>query len=211
MAANLNVEEVIEKVFEEVSGGEEVSGDDESVDEGEERAEDDVLLDPNIDAIIFLKTRPIYPRNIYILESKIWLETIHRRLNGRRRIRQPFCGSITRNIPMEVFNVLVPLVNKLGFSRPSCYVERNGKAVVVFFTDINTTTRFLSVLSAIPPMEIVERYFHKTLKGRKSGSTVEVLVREEKQFGLAYNIRRGQLDISFFFGEWNTYGFPQHN
>ena len=83
---------------------------------------------------------------------------------------------------MEVFNVLVPLVNKLGFSRPSCYVERNGKAVVVSFTDMNTTTRFLSVLSAIPPMEIVKR-ISTTLKGRKSGNTVEVLVKEEKQFG----------------------------
>ena len=51
---------MIEKVFEEVSG------DEESVDEGEQRAEDDVLLDPNIDAITFLKTKPIYPRNIYI-------------------------------------------------------------------------------------------------------------------------------------------------
>lgn len=61
---------------------------------------------------------------------------------------------------MEVFNVLVQLVDKLGFSRPSCYVERNGKAVVVSFTDMNTTTRFLSVLSAIPAMEIVKRYFH---------------------------------------------------
>ena len=61
----INIQEVIEKVFEEVSGGEEVSGDEESVDEGEQRAED-VLLDPNIDAITFLKTKPIYPRNIYI-------------------------------------------------------------------------------------------------------------------------------------------------
>ena len=172
--------------------------------------EEEVLLDPNIDAINFLKTKAIYPRSLFLVESKLWLGAIHRRLAARRRIRQPFTCVIHRDIPLEIFNVLVTLVQKFGFSRPSCYVERSNKAVVIAFADMATTCKFLSLLSAVPT-EDINKYFKKTLKGRKSGSTVEVLVGEEKQFSLTYNVRRGQMDIFFYFGEWNSYGFPQHN
>lgn len=200
MAEKLCVEEVIERIFEEVSG-DGVSGDGESErdEEENERVDENVILDPNIDGIVFLKTKAIYPRNIFKSESRLWLKAIHRRLSGKRRIRQPFYVTITRDIPIEIFNILVPLVSKLRFSRTSCYVDRNGKAVSISFTDINTTTVFLSVLSAIPAMEIVDQYFKKTLKGKRIGSRVEVLVKETKQFGLTYNISRGQLELSFFF------------
>jgi hypothetical protein len=64
-----------------------------------------------------------------MVESKLWQGEIHRRLTARRLIRQPFTGVIHRDIPVEIFNVLVTQVQKLGFSRPSCYVERSNKAV----------------------------------------------------------------------------------
>jgi hypothetical protein len=82
-----------------------------------------------------------------MVESKLWLGAIHRRLTARRRIRQPFTGVIHRDIPLEIFNVLV--TQKLGFSRPSCYVERSNKAVVIAFADMATTCKFLSLLSAV--------------------------------------------------------------
>jgi hypothetical protein len=195
------VTEVIETIFKEVSGDEEVSGDGESEQEGEEKEDDDVLLDPSIDGIVFLKTKAIYARDIFKGEATLWLKAIHRRLSRKRRVRQPFYNSFTRDVPMAIFEVLETLVTRLGFSRPSCYVERNSKAVAISFTNMDTTKVFLSVLSAIPAIEIVDQYFKKTLKGKKSGSVVEVLVREEKQFGLTYFIRRGQLEVSFYFGD----------
>ena len=170
-----------------------------------------VLLDPNFDAIVFLKTTPIYPRQLLIGESSIWLAAIRRRLTGRRRIRQPFTSKIQRDMPVEIFNILVNVVEKLGFNRPPCYVERNSKAVVIAFSDLAATTRFLSTLSAITVKELTDSFLTRQLAGRKSGSSSAVLVSEEKQFSLTYFIRRGQMEIFFYFGEWNSYGFPQHN
>ena len=214
MAETLNVEEVVDVLFE---GSDNVSGEESMENEGVSDGENErgdvgrgVLMDPNTDAIVFLKTKAIYPRQLLIRESRIWLEAIYRCLSGRHRIRQPFTSIIHRDIPVEIFNVLVPVVDKLGFTRPCCVVEKNSKAVVIAFSDITTATRFLSTLSAVATEEL-QRYFAKALRGRKSGSRVEVLVSEEKQFSLTYNIKRGQMDIFFYFGEWNAYGFPQHN
>ena len=82
-------------------------------------------------------------------------------------------------------------------------VEKSSKAVVIAFSDLATTTRFLSMLSAITTAKL-KRHLTKALKGRKSGSSVEVLVSEEKQFSFSYYFKRGQMDIFFYFGEWNT-------
>jgi len=67
------------------------------------------------------------------------------------------------------------------------------------------------VPSAIAPEELVERYFNKVLNDWKSGSRVELIVSEERQFSLTYNFKKGQMDIFFYFVEWSTSPFPQHN
>ena len=55
------------------------------------------------------------------------------------------------------------------------------------------------------------KYFKRTLTGKKAVSKVSVLASEEKNMTFVYKLSKGQLAISFHFGEWNTYGFPQHN
>ena len=208
MATALNVVEVIEELFDvenERSEEENENGVMER-DDGER-----VRLDPNFDAIVYLKTKAIYPRQLLIGESSIWLATIRRRLTGRRRIRQPFTSKIQRDMPLEIFNVLPTVVEKLGFSGPSCYVECNSKAVVIAFSELAATTRFLSTLSAVTAKEIEENYFQRELLGRKKGSRAALLVSEDKQFSFTYFMRKRQMEILFYFGEWNSYGFPQHN
>ncbi len=205
MATALSVEEVIEEVLGE-SGEESVVSESERDDQQER-----VMLDPNLDAIVFLKTKPIYPRQLLIGECRVWLAAIRRRLSGRRRIRQPFTSKIYRDMPLEIFNLLTTVADKLGFNRASCVVERNSKAVVIAFSDLAATIRFLSTLSAITAQELAEKYFAKKLAGRKSGSRVAVVVSEQKQFSFSFSIKRAQMDIFFYFGEWNSYGFPQHN
>ena len=211
MAEALNVEQVLQGIFEDFS---EVSDGESEEKERRDLAEDeggDVPTHENMDAIVYLKTRAIYPRKLFINESQIWLTAIRRRLSGRRSIRQPFTGVVRRDIPLEVFNVLVPLVGKLGLGRPTAMVEKSRKAVLIAFSDLASTTRFLSTLSAIATEELVETYMRKELKGRKSGSKVELFVSEDKQFSLTYHLKKGQMEIFFYFGEWNSYGFPQHN
>ena len=76
-------------------------------------------------------------------------------------------------------------------------VERNSKAVVIAFSDLAATIRFLSTLSAVTAEELEKKYLKKSLAGRKSGSKVAVVVSEQKQFSFTFSIKRGQMDIFF--------------
>ena len=77
--ASLSVEEVIEEVLQD-------SGEENDCESEREDQRERVLLDPNFDAIVFLKTKPIYPRQLLIGESLIWLAAIRHPLSGKRRI-----------------------------------------------------------------------------------------------------------------------------
>ena len=50
------------------------------------------------------------PASIFQHESRVWLSAISRRPSGRKRVRNPFYGEITRDLPFELFSVLVRLV-----------------------------------------------------------------------------------------------------
>ena len=53
------------------------------------------------------------------LESRLWLEAIYRRLAGRRRVRNPFQSEIVRDIPYEVFRLLLRVTKSTeGFAEP---------------------------------------------------------------------------------------------
>ena len=188
--ASLSVEEVIDEVLQD-------SGEENVCESERENQRERVLLDPSFDAIVFLKTKPIYPRQLLIVESLIWLAAFRCRLCGRRRIRQPFTSKIYIDMPLEIFSLLTTVVDKLGFNRASCEVERNSKAIVIAFSDLAATIRFLSTLSAVTAEELTERYLRKSLAGRKSGSKVAVVVSEQKQFSFTLSIKRGQMDIFF--------------
>ena len=71
--ASLSVEEVIEDIYK--NSGEENVSESEREDQRER-----VLFDPSFDAIVFLKTKPIYLRQLLIGESLILLAAIRRRL-----------------------------------------------------------------------------------------------------------------------------------
>ena len=75
-------------------------------------------------------------------------------------------------------------------------VERNSKAVVIAFSDLAATIRFLSTLSAVTGE--AEKYLKKSLAWRKSRSKVAVVVSEQKQFSFTFSIKRDQMDIFLF-------------
>ena len=153
----------------------------------------------------------IYASTVFRSESRLWLEAIHRRLSGRRRVRNPFFTEITRDIPYEMFRIFVKVIKSVdGFAEPFVSFGQNRKAKVVSFTTLRPVKQLLSVLSGMNEDEVV-KYFKRTLTGRKIGSKVAVLATEEKDMAFMYRLSKGQLVISFHYGEWNKFGFPQHN
>lgn len=204
MAAEFSVEAVIDAVFE-----------DEKCDDGAEMlktseavAENCEFNQPSILRLLF--GCKIDAGSVFRSESFIWLEGIYRRMAARRSIRRPYYSEIKRDIPKEIFLVLVQSIERHKsqiFNPPNCYVARNKKAIVVSFTSIISVKNFLSSLSS----KDVTGYMERTLAGYRKGHRVNVLVTDTKDFALTYYIRKGQLIISFNFGEWNAYGFPQHD
>jgi hypothetical protein len=47
--------------------------------------------------------------------------------------------------------------------------------------------------------------------GIRTGHQVSGLVDEMKDFAFIYKYSKGELTISYHFGEWNICGAPQHN
>ena len=97
-----------------------------------------------------------------------------------------------------------------GFWRTLVSIVPDRKTEVVSFTSLRPVKELFSVLSGISEKDIVQ-YFKRSLTGRKTGSKVSVLTNQEKNMAFVYKFHKGQLAISFYFGEWNSYGFPQHN
>ena len=158
-----------------------------------------------------LNSYPIYAGTIFYTESRLWLGSIYRRLAGRRRLRNRFYAEITRDIPYWIFSILLRIIKGIdGFCEPFVSFGRNKKAEVVFFTTLRPVKQLFSILSEMSEAEVVS-YFKRTLTGKKCGSKVSVLASEEKDMAFMYKITKGQFVISYFFGEWNTHGFPQHN
>ena len=144
-------------------------------------------------------------------ESRLWLEAINRRLAGRRRVRNPFQSEIVRDIPYAVFRVLLRVTKSTeGFAEPFVSFGANKKAETISFSSLRPAKQLLSMLSGLMEQEVVQ-YFKRTLTGKKAGSKVNVIASEEKKMVFVYKLTKGQLVIAFHFGEWNTYGFPQHN
>ena len=69
---------------------------------------------------------------------------------------------------------------------------------------------FFTVVSGLPDEEVVT-YFRRTLSGLKTGNKVSLIVNDEKQLLLKYNLRSGHLTLCFHYGEWNKLGHPQHH
>ena len=144
-------------------------------------------------------------------ESRLWLEAIHRRLAGRRQVRNPFQSEIVRDIPYEVFRVLLRVTKSTeGFAEPFVSFSANKEAGKISFSSLRPVKQLLSIISGLKEREVVQ-YFKRTLTGKKASSKVNVIASEEKKMVFVYKLTKGQLFIAFHFGEWNTYGFPQHN
>ncbi len=204
MVTKYSVEAVIDGIFED-----EESHDDTEMLKTNEAGPENCANNPRTISR-FLFGCKIDAGSVFRRESLIWLEGIYKRMAAKRRIRRPYYSEIKRDIPEEMFLVLVRTIESQKtqiFNPPNCYVARNKKAIVVSFTSITSVKNFLSLLSS----KDVTCYVERTLAGYRKGHRVNVLVTDTKDFALTYYIRKRQLSISFNFGEWNAYGFPEHD
>lgn len=146
-------------------------------------------------------------------ESVHWLDAIYRRLGGRNRIRNPYNAEIRRDIPYEIFGVVVRVVKNVAvaeFCPPHCFYAKNKAAEVISFTTYHSVTKLFSLLSGYE-RKVVGRYLKRTLGGKRKGHKVKILISDIKDLAFVYNSRKEQLTICYNYGEWNIHGFPQHS
>ena len=124
---------------------------------------------------------------------------------------QPVLREISRDIPHEMFSLLVKLVKSTPeYCPPFCYYANNKKGEVISFTSLRLVVDYLVFLTRYSTEE-VGMYFKKTIAtGSRRGHKISVITSDEKDFAFIYKHRQGKLVISFYFGEWNSSGFPQH-
>lgn len=206
MEATLSVQEVIHEIFKDYDSQNTAKNrETHSEDHGKEKQS---LAESGISRLLYGSN--INAGVVYNHESLLWLETIFRRLAGRRGIRRPHYSEIRRHIPVEMFLVLTRTLEKVKspmFCEPRCYIARNRKGIVVSFTSLESVQLFLGLLSK----REVLGYLERKLSGRRKDYVTKLLVSPTKDFALAYSFKKALLIISFYFGEWNAHGFPQHN
>lgn len=118
-------------------------------------------------------------------ESKLWLEAIHRRLAGRRRVRNPFQSELSETCPTSFFACLTE-----GFAEPFVSFGANKKAETISFSLLRPAKQLLLILSGLREREVVQ-YFKRTLTGKKAGSKVYVIASEEKKMVFVYKLTEG--------------------
>ena len=146
-------------------------------------------------------------------ESGLWLAGMFRKLDGRRSIRQPFYGEIHRHIPVYIFNALfeaIKLSKDEDFREPLFYVKGNSKGKIFSFATKSLVVKMFCLLSDRSE-DYVNGFLERQLGGQRKGFTRKILVSYDKDFGLVYNFKKGQLSLQFHNGEWNACGFPMHS
>lgn len=201
--AALTIEDVLQEVTENHEGEQ----------RDEEIQEQESLLKPAQEISRLIYGVSVNAGELYRHESELWLQSIFRRLAARRNIRKPHYSEISRHIPKEMFLALVRILQKANsplFTEPNCYVSQNTKAIVVSFTTLESVRKFLESLSRMSEKNVLN-YMERKLSGKRRGHSTRLLVSPTKDFALVYTFKKGLLLISFHFGEWNAYGFPQHS
>ena len=147
-------------------------------------------------------------------ESILWMQKIYTRMAGRVAVRQPYHAKTCRQIPRAALAAARQVLsrNKTGCSmEPSLFICGNKKAEILCFTSLVSFQKFMTVISGLSTNE-VKQYFRRKLNSRgREGHLVKLLVDQEKQLALSYWMRRGQLEITFEYGEWNASNYPFHN
>ena len=148
--------------------------------------------------------------SIFKDESKLWLSRIYTRLAMKVSIRKPYQSEIVRNIPLEVFLSLKRAVEHTRNHEVAGNLisEENRKCHIMAFTSESAVTSLLTMLSGLSEAE-VQSHFRRKLSGRINGRAE--VINKEKEFSLVYKVNLNHCIIEFYYGVWNSAGFPLHH
>ena len=96
------------------------------------------------------------------------------------------------------------------YCEPFCFLGKNKNGEVISFTSLRLVVNFLVLLSGYTKDEVVMYFKRNLATGMRRGHKVHIITSDVKDFAFVYKHKQGKLVISFYFGEWNTSGFPQH-
>ena len=118
---------------------------------------------------------------------------------------KPYFISVQRDVPVEVFNMIL----KLATTNLFCTQLRETRSVVTL--KITNVAKLVSLLSRVNSagadhLERADILFRKSTSG-----TFQAVLSEKKPFVLKFYKSRERVTIAMHYGHWNKFGFPQHS
>ena len=158
-----------------------------------------------------VQTRHLYSVGQYfpMLQRMVcqWYKHFMRRMTTRCRVNSPWKVIMDISIPSELFSIIkdMVLVTNYGlyYHETKC---KPKKFVIAFTSHVRVRNLFLQLMNSGMPKE---DFLRRKFKG-KDRKRIEIIVSEEKQFGMIYNSQKEMISIDFHYGFWNEHGFPQH-
>lgn len=128
-----------------------------------------------------------------------------RRMTARCRVSSPWKVILDVSVPNELFAIIKDMVLVTNFVLYYSDTKSKPKKCVMAFT---SQTRVRNLLLQLMDSDMSkEDFLQKQIKGQRR---TEVIVSEDKQFGMLYKYQKQVISFDFHYGFWNEQGFPQH-
>ena len=121
-----------------------------------------------------------------------WYKQFSRRMSVRCKVLSPWKVNLQVNVPKELFSIIKDIVFETNYGLYYSETKSKPKKCVMAFTIA----------------ERVRNLFIRLMDTDLIG--LELIVSEDKQFGMMYNSEKELLYFDFHYGFWNEQGFPQH-
>ncbi len=134
-----------------------------------------------------------------------WYKQFSRRMSVRCKVLSPWKVTLEVNVPNELFSIIKDIVLETNYGL--YYSETNSKpkkCVMAFTSEERVRNVFARLMDTDLPRE---NFLKRKFKGQRR---LELIVSEDKQFGMLYNSEKEHLYFDFHYGFWNEQGFPHH-
>ena len=134
-----------------------------------------------------------------------WYKQFSRRMSVRCKVLSPWKVNLQVNVPKELFSIIKDIVFETNYGLYYSETKSKPKKCVIAFTSAERVRNlFIRLMDTDLPSE---QFLRRRFKGQRR---LELIVSEDKQFGMMYNSEKELLYFDFHYGFWNEQGFPQH-
>ena len=121
-----------------------------------------------------------------------------RRMTARCRVSSPWKVILDVSVPNELFAIIKDMVLVTNFGLYYSDTTLNPNKCVVAFT---SQTQVRDILLQLMDSDMSkEDFLQKQIKGQRR---TEVIVSEDKQFGMLYKYQKQVISFDFHYGFWN--------